>query len=50
MRELSNIECEEVSGGAGLWAKVIAIYDAVTDGIEGFVDGAKAGYGFEEAK
>ena len=33
-----------------MWAKLIAIYDAVTDGVEGLVDGAKAGYGYEETK
>lgn len=49
MKELSKLECEQVTGGNGsLLARFIAIYDAVTDGIEGFVDGAKAGYGYEE--
>ncbi|MFT3761360.1 MAG: hypothetical protein QM761_01875 [Pseudoxanthomonas sp.] len=48
MRELSYIECEQVDGGISLWAKLIALYDAITDGAEGFIDGAKAGYGYEE--
>lgn len=47
MREISALECEQVDGGS-LWAKFIAIYDAVTDGVEGFIDGAKAGYGYEK--
>lgn len=47
MRELDAIECGLIDGG-GFWAKLITIYDAVTDGAAGLVAGAKAGYGFEE--
>ena len=49
MRELTTAECEQANGGSGgWWAKAIAVYDAVTDGVKGFIDGAKAGYGLEE--
>lgn len=47
MRDLSALECEQISGG-GWWARAIAIYDAATDAVEGFWEGAKDGFGLEE--
>ncbi len=52
MKEITSVECEQVSGGGFKeWVTAaIAVYDAVTDGVKGFIDGAKAGYGYEEEK
>lgn len=44
MKELTSIECTQISGGNPLAAIVaaIAIYDAVTDFAEGFAEGVES--------
>lgn len=44
MKELTSIECDQVSGGNPLAAIVlaIAIYDGLTDFAEGFAEGVES--------